>query len=145
MKYLLLFLILTLSSCVQSQSIEKDIKIIELEKQIQELKIENANLKENQSLINAWWIPSEIQSTQLSWWTTVINPLFPEWTTFEETDSTECMRKAYNDYIAAWTKECRILGYTEKEIKIDKCQLSTTFINQLKTKKTNDEGKCGPQ
>lgn len=53
MKYLLLFLILTLSSCVQSQSIEKDIKIIELEKQIQELKIENANLKENQSLINA--------------------------------------------------------------------------------------------
>jgi hypothetical protein len=55
------------------------------------------------------------------------------------------MRKAYTDYIAAGTKECKTLGYTEEEIKSDKCQLSNSFINQLKTKKTNDEGKCGPQ
>ncbi len=52
---LILFLIplLFLSSCSIDWNDEKDTKVIELEKQNQELKRENANLKENQSLINA--------------------------------------------------------------------------------------------
>lgn len=145
MKLIIPLMVILLSSCSLVENTDDTNWVQSLEKQIQELKIENANLKENQSLINAWWVPSEIQSTQSSWWTTVINPLFPEWTTFEETDSTECMKNAYNNYLAAWIKKCREIGYTKEEINTDKCQLSTTFINQLKTKKTNDEGKCGPQ
>lgn len=50
---LLLIPLLFLSSCSIDWNDEKDTKVIELEKQNQEIKRENANLKENQSLINA--------------------------------------------------------------------------------------------
>ena len=144
---LILFLIplLFLSSCSLDWHDDKDTKVIELEKQNQELKRENANLKENQSLINAWWIPTDIQPTEPTWWTKVVNPLFPEWTTFEESDSTVCMKKAKDSYLAAWIKKCKSLGYTDTQIQKDECQLENSFINQLKTTRTIEEWKCGPQ
>jgi ribosomal protein L29 len=54
MKYILLCIPISLfTSCSMNGTDMRDTRITELEKQVQELKIENANLKENQVLMNA--------------------------------------------------------------------------------------------
>ena len=55
------------------------------------------------------------------------------------------MKKAQENYIAAGIKKCIAAGYKEADIKKDKCQLDTAFIQSLQKKKTNEEATCGPQ
>lgn len=140
-------LILFLTSCTWIQDTEKDQKITELEKQIQILRIENTNLKEENMLLQAGWIPSTVQTSTSSWWTTVVgaNSLFPEWSTFEETNGAECMKKAYNAYISEWVKKCKSLGYSDAQIQKDECQLDTSYIKTLEKQRTDAEAACGPQ
>ena len=131
---------------MQIQSLET--KILSLETENKALKIENATIKEEVTLIKAGWIPSEPQtSSTLPLWVSSVSDgsLFPEWTTFEETTSVECFKKAYDSFIAAGTKKCIELGYKDAEIKANKCQLENSYINELNQKKKNAEAQCGPQ
>lgn len=130
----------------QIQSLET--KILSLETENKALKIENATIKEEVSLLKVGWVPSEPQaSSGLPQWVSSVSDgsLFPEWTTFEETNSADCFKKAYDTFIAAGTKKCVELWYTDTEIKANKCQLSTEFINELNRKKNAAEMQCGPQ
>lgn len=121
-------------------------KIQFLEKQVQELKIENARLREENELLKIGWIPSSIQTTPWASSTTIIDNWFlPEWTTFEEGNGVECMQKAYSEYIAAWTKKCKSLWYTDAQIQKDECQLDNAFIQSIQKQKTNVEATCGPR
>lgn len=160
--YFLLMPFLFFTSCTKDTIPETNIKIQSLEKQVQELKIENSKLgienenikreiaiiKEENVLLKAGWIPpTDTQTTGLPTWTKMMdsNSLFPEWSTFEETNGAECMKKAQDNYIAAGIKKCIASGYKEADIKKDKCQLDTAFILSLQKKKTNEEAACGPQ
>ena len=160
--YFLIIPLLFITSCTNDRIPETNIKIQSLEKQVQELKDENtkiksendsikreiANIKEENVLLKAGWIPpTDNQMTGLPPWTKIMdnNSLFPEWSTFEETNGEECMKKAHDNYIKAGITKCIALGYKEADIKKDKCQLDTTFIQSLQKKKTNEEAACGPQ
>lgn len=134
-------------SCNMDWKDVKNPKITELETQIQALKIENNRLKEENELLKIGWIPSTVQTSSSSGWTTVVgaNSLFPEWSTFEESNGAECMKKAYDTYIAEWIKKCKSIGYTDAEIQKDKCQLDIPVIQSLEKQKTNAEAACGPQ
>lgn len=151
---LILIFLFFLSSCTidwkdenttQVQSLETN--ILSLETENKALKIENKTIKEEINLLKAGWIPSEPQALSvLPQWVSSVSDgsLFPEWTTFEETNSAECYKKAYDTFIAAGTKKCVELGYKDTEIKANKCQLSIEFINELNTKRKDAEAQCGP-
>lgn len=145
--FTIIAIISLLSSCSIDYKWKKDVKISELEKQIQVLTIENTNLKEENMLLKAGGIPSTVQTSSSSWWTTVVgaNSLFPEGSTFEETNGAECMKKAYNVYISEWIKKCKSLGYTDAQIQKDECQLDTSYIKTLEKQRTDAEAACGPQ
>jgi len=129
-----------------NQDQDKDIKITELETQIQALQEENTRLKWENELLKIGGIPSSIQTTPVSSSTTVMdNSLFPEWTTFEETNGADCMKKAHDMYISEWIKKCKSLGYTDAQIQKDGCQLDTSYIKTLEKQRTDAEAACGPQ
>lgn len=150
----LLIPLLFLASCTNSgnnetlskiQSLET--KVITLEKENKNLKIENANLKEESNLIKAGWIPPENkQPSGLPPWMTGVSDgsMFPEWTTFEESNGATCMKKAKDNFMTAGIKKCTELGYKKADIQANKCQLDTSFINELNAKKKDAEAQCGP-
>ena len=148
MKKILFSIILLsfLSSCTMNQDQDKDAKIRAFETQIQALQEENTRLKWENELLKIGGIPSSIQTTPVSSSTTVMdNSLFPEWTTFEETNGADCMKKARDMYISEWIKKCKSLGYTDAQIQKDECQLDTSYIKTLEKQRTDAEAACGPQ
>ena len=129
-----------------NQDQDKDAKITALETKIHTLQEENTRLKWENELLKIGGIPSSIQTTPASSSTTVMdNSLFPEWTTFEETNGADCMKKARDTYISEWIKKCKSLGYTDAQIQKDGCQLDTSFIKTLQKQRTDAEATCGPQ
>lgn len=156
MKFSLLILIslFFLSSCTIDWNDEKtiqieslDTKILSLETENKNLKIENSTIKEENNLLKAGWIPPDgNQISNLPPWVSSMSDgsMFPEWTTFEESNTADCFKKAYDSFIAAGTKKCVELGYKDTEIKANKCQLSIEFINELNTKRKGAEAQCGP-
>lgn len=146
MKYILLCIpLLLFTSCTMNGTDTRDTRITELEKQVQELKRENANIRENQALIDAWWIPTEIQPTPApSGSTDIDNSMFPEWTTFEEANNAECLKQAQESFIASGNRACSSAWYTEDDIQSGKCKLTKEVIIALTTKRTNAESLCSP-
>jgi hypothetical protein len=143
---LIISIIWLLTSCSTDTNWEKDQKISELNTQIESLQQENSKLREENELIKIWWIPWSVQTTPVSSGVTIMdNGFLPEWTTFEESNGVECMKKAYSEYIAAWTKRCQSLGYTDAQIQKDECKLDVAYIKTLQKQKTDAEAVCGPQ
>lgn len=151
---LLLIPLIFLASCTNPENNEITTKIQSLETKVatletenKNLKIENSTIKEENNLLKAGWIPpTEAPTTGLPPWVSSMSDgsMFPEWTTFEESNAAECYKKAYDDFIAAGIKRCTELGYKDPEIKANKCQLETSFINELNAKKKDAEAQCGP-
>ena len=146
-KIIILIPLILLGSCTILGSETQDPRITELETQIQVLKREKTRLQEENELLKIGWIPSSVQTSSSSGWTTVVgaNSLFPEGSTFEESNGAECMKKAYETYISEWIKKCKSIGYTDAEIQKDKCQLDIPVIQSLEKQKTNAEAACWPQ
>ncbi len=143
---LIISIIWLFSSCNPNVDGEKDKEISELNTQIESLQQENSKLREENELIKIGWIPWSVQTTEASSGVTVMdNGFLPEWTTFEESNGVECMKKAYSEYIAAWTKKCQSLGYTDAQIQKDECKLDVTYIKTLQKQKTDAEAACGPR
>lgn len=152
--FFLLIPILLISSCTNSGNNETSIKIQSLETKVviletenKNLKIENANLKEENNLLKAGWLPPDgNQPTTLPPWVSSMTDgsMLPEWTTFKESNATECLQKIHETYLAEWIKKCKELGYKDAEIQANKCQLENSYINELNTKRKNAEIECGP-
>lgn len=151
---LLLIPLIFLASCTNPENNEITTKIQSLETKVatletenKNLKIENSTIKEENTLLKAGWIPPDgNQASNLPPWVSSMSDgsMFPEWTTFEETNSAECFKKAYDVFIAAGTKKCIELGYKDAEIKANKCQLDNSYINELNKKRKDAEAQCGP-
>ncbi|NRH20958.1 hypothetical protein HOO68_02860 [Candidatus Gracilibacteria bacterium] len=152
--FFLLIPILLISSCTNSgnnetttkiQSLET--KIITLETENKNLKVENANLKEENNLLKAGGLPPDgNQPTALPPGVSSMTDgsMLPDGTTFEETNTTECLQKIHETYLAEGIKKCKELGYKDAEIQANKCQLDTSFINELNKKRKDAEAQCGP-
>lgn len=123
------------SSCtINTEKPNETAHIQALEKQVAELKQENANLQEENTLLKAGWTPPN---------TTVMdNSLFPAGTTFEESSDTQCMQQAKDKFIAAGNKKCQESGYNDEDITNGKCQLKKEIITELTTMRSNEESLC---
>lgn len=132
---LFLISLVILSSCAfTAEKPDETAHIQALEKQVAELKQENANLQEENTLLKAGWTPPS---------TTVMdNSLFPAGTTFEESSDTQCMQQAKDKFIATGNAKCRESGYSNEDIANWKCQLKKETITELTTMRSNEESLC---
>lgn len=127
--------ILFLTACIQEVPKDDSSEVKNLRQQVDSLKAENANLREENTLLKAWGNPTTIQS---SWW----SGAWDDGTTYEEWNYPSCMKKAYDEFIAQGTSECKKSGYSSVEILANKCQLDDAVMNRLKMNKANEEWSC---
>lgn len=130
----LLIPFIILSSCTLMAEPDETVHIQTLEKQVADLKRENANLQEENNLLKAGGTPPS---------TTVMdNSMFPAGTTFEESSDADCLQKAKDKFIAAGNAKCRENGYSDADIANGKCQLKQETITELNTMRSNEEALC---
>ncbi len=139
MRFLVLFSICSplflLSSCMLKEDPETTRRTQELQQEIATLKIENANLKVENDLYKAWWMPQTIQKNIAPWIETT-DPQFVEWS------FASCMQEAHQMFIAQGSAYCNKAGYIPVDIAANKCQLVDSVIEKLKKIKSQAEWEC---
>lgn len=139
-KLFLIFLpIILFSSCSVDWHDEKDAKIAELQKIIEEQKIENQKLKDE---INT--LGSSVGWDKFSQATLWDGVSAPEDMTFSETSSKDCIEKAQAEFMEAGNKQCEQMGFTKEDMLARKCKLPKTFIDVIQKKLQDAELSCGP-
>ena len=135
---LLLIPLTLLASCAPSSSSRNNDQIQKLEQEVTTLKLENANLHEENVLLKAGGDPSTIQNqTETRTGTYISNG-----TTYEEGSLTLCLKQSHDDYISAGTRVCKKDGYSDADILANKCQLTTKVIQELTNNESNAEASC---
>ncbi len=135
---LLLIPMILLISCSTPTPIDTPDPMKKLEQEVTTLKLENANLREENVLLKAGGDPSTIQNQSETRTGTYIS----DETTYEEGSLTLCMKQSHDDYIAAGSRVCKSDGYTDADILANKCQLGTKILQELSTNKSNAETSC---
>ena len=136
MKYaILLICLVVLTSCSPKENSETTLRIQTLEQEITVLKTENANLKVENDLYKAWWVPETIKTGSTAWPETT-DPQFVEWS------FSSCMQEAHRIYVAQGSDYCKKAGYTPVDIAANKCQLENKIVERLKNTKTLSEWEC---
>jgi hypothetical protein len=131
-KYLIFVCLLLLSAC--SIGTKESPQIQSLQSQITELQRENANLREENTLLKAGGTPQNVNVSDSS--------LFPAGTTFEESNNQECLKKAYDRFITQGNSRCIQAGYSTGQIESGACKLTEKTINELNTLRKNEESTC---
>ena len=136
MKYpILLICLVVLTSCAPKENSETTLRVQTLEQEIALLKTENANLKVENDLYKAWWVPETIKTTSTLWPETT-DPQFVEWS------FSSCMQEAHRIYVAQGSDYRRKAGYDPLDITANKCQLENKIVERLKKTKSLAEGEC---
>ncbi len=109
--------------------------VVKLQEKIDSLKLENANLKEENNLLRAGGEPSSIQNS-----TGALGD--NGGTTYEEGNYASCMKQTQADYIVAGSKACKDEKYSDAEILANKCQLDRKVLTDLSVSRKNAEASC---
>ena len=133
------FSLLILVSCSGSSLTHDTPQQDNLEQEVSALKIENTNLREENSLLRAGGDPSTIQSQQTE---TRTGTYISQDTTYEEGNLDTCMQQSHDDYIRAGSQICKKDGYSDADILTNKCQLETKVIQELANNRSNAEASC---
>ena len=96
MKFFLLFISITLLSACTLQTENTEVEL--LKAQITKLQQENANLREENTLLKAGGKPQSVNVSD--------NSIFPAGTTFEESNNQDCLKKAYDHFIMEGNARC---------------------------------------
>jgi hypothetical protein len=96
------------------------------------LQTENANLREENTLLKAGGDPSTLQSSFGS----------SDTTSYTEGSYDSCMQDAHAGYISAGTEYCKKSGYSTGDILANKCQLDDAVMQELYATESGAQAEC---
>ena len=138
----LIFLFL-ISSCSMNQNPPSEahtgsVSLDLLQTEIKALKAENANLKEEISLLKAGGSPESVTTTMQSG----TSLLGSDGMDYTEGNLDSCLREAFSAFVRSGNEACQKRGYSETDIQANRCQLEKSVIAPIEEARTKAENNC---
>lgn len=138
----LIFLFL-ISSCSMNQNPPSaahtgSVSLDSLQVEIKALKVENANLKEEISLLKAGGSPESVTTTMQSG----TSLLGSDGMDYTEGSLDSCLREAFSAFVRSGNEVCQKRGYSETDIQANRCQLEKSVIAPIEEARSKAENNC---
>ena len=135
--------IFLISSCSIRQnppsvSLTGSVSIDSLQTEIKALKTENANLKEEISLLRAGGSPESVTTTMQSGTSLLGN----DGLDYTEGSLDSCLQEAFRAFVRSGNEACQKRGYSETDIQANRCQLEKSIIAPIEEARTKAENNC---